>query len=66
MAPPTLKAKLAIAAVSSSNIADPDTAVVYVYNPVNGTTVVEGTAVTTNNNQCNSPGSNAISFVVSP
>jgi hypothetical protein len=54
------------AAVSSSNIADPDTAVVYVYNPVNGTTVVEGTAVTTNNNQCNSPGSNAISFVVSP
>ena len=55
------------AEVSSSNIATADTAVVYVYTPANsGQNVVTGTSVTANSNQCNAPGSNSISFTVSP
>lgn len=55
------------ASVSSSNLADPDTAVVYVYNPASTTeSIAVGTTVATNNNQCSSPGSNSISFTVSP
>ena len=55
------------AAVSSAQIAQPDTALVYVYSPVGGTkTVGTGTVTTTNNNSCSAPGSNEVSFTVSP
>jgi hypothetical protein len=55
------------AAVSATQIAQPDTAVVYVYNPASGTqTVGSGSITSTNNNSCSSQGSNAVSFTVSP
>jgi hypothetical protein len=55
------------AAVPSSNIAYPDTAVVYVYNPANTSESVSvGTTVATSNNGCGSQGSNSQSFTVSP
>jgi hypothetical protein len=50
------------AAISSSQIAEPDTAVVYVYNPVNGTTLTSGSIASTNSNSCSPRGSNAVSF----
>lgn len=55
------------AAVSSSNVATPDTAVVYVYNPASTSqTIAGGTPITADNtNQCSSPGSNSVSFTVS-
>lgn len=55
-----------MATVNASNVATPDTALVYVYNPA-GSTVGVGTAITTtNSNGCGSPGSNSVSFTVSP
>jgi hypothetical protein len=55
------------ATVASTQIAQPDTAVVYVYNPLGGTqTVGTGTVTATNTNSCSAQGSNAVSFTVSP
>lgn len=55
------------AAISSTQIAQPDTAAVYVYNPTGGTETVGTTSVTaTNTNGCGARGSNAVSFTVSP
>jgi len=55
------------AEVSSTNIAGPDTAVVYVYNTTAGTqTVGTGSVTATNTNSCSAQGSNAVSFTVSP
>jgi hypothetical protein len=55
------------AEVFSTNIAGPDTAVVYVYNPTGGTQTVGTSPVTaTNSNSCSAKGSNAVSFTVSP
>jgi hypothetical protein len=57
-----------IATISSTQIAAPDTAVVYVYNPVPGIqTVGTGTTVTaTNSNGCGASGSNSLPFTVTP
>lgn len=53
--------------ISSANIAQPDTALVYVYNPTGGTqTLGTGSVTTTNTNGCSAQGSNAVSFTVSP
>jgi hypothetical protein len=55
------------ATISATQIAEPDTAVVYVYNPVPGTQTVNSTSVTASNtNSCGAKGSNAVSFTVSP
>ncbi len=55
------------AAISATQIAQPDTAVVYVYNPTGGTETVGTSSVTaTNSNGCSAQGSNAVSFTVSP
>jgi len=55
------------AAISATQIAQPDTALVYVYNPTSQGETSPTTGITaTNNNQCGSPGSNALSFAVSP
>lgn len=54
-------------AISSTQIAQPDTALVYVYNPTGGTqTVGTGPVTATNPNGCSAAGSNAVSFTVSP
>jgi hypothetical protein len=54
------------ASIPASDIATPDTAVVYVYNPgsTNNTTTV-GTIEATDNNQCGAAGSNRATFTVS-
>jgi len=55
------------ATVSSSQIAEPDAALVYVYNPLPGTQTVGSTSITTtNSNGCSAQGSNSVSFTVSP
>lgn len=55
------------AEVSSTNIAGPDTAVVYVYNPPAGSqTVGVGSIIPSNSNSCSAQGSNSVSFSVSP
>jgi hypothetical protein len=55
------------ATVSSTQIAQPDTASVYVYNNLSGTlTIGSGAAEATNSNGCSPPGSNEVSFTVSP
>jgi hypothetical protein len=55
------------AEVSSTNIAGPDTAVVYVYNPPAGSqTVGVGSVIPSNSNSCSAQGSNSVSFSVSP
>ena len=56
------------AAIPSTDIAEPDTAVVYVYNPAsaNETTTVGSATATDNQNQCGAAGSNSESFTVSP
>jgi len=55
------------AAIPATDIAQPDTAVVFVYNPVSANqTVATGTIEAKNSNQCGASGSNAISFPVSP
>jgi len=54
------------AEVSSTNVAGPDTAVVYVYNPTGGTQAVAGSITATNPNSCSAQGSNSVSFTVSP
>jgi hypothetical protein len=56
-----------IATISATQLAQPDTAVVYVYNPVNGNQTVNSTSiVATNTNSCGAKGSNAVSFTVGP
>ena len=55
------------ASISAAQLATPDTAVVYVYNPLPGTQTVNSTSVVaTNSNGCGAKGSNAVSFTVSP
>lgn len=55
------------AAISATQIAQPDTATVYAYNPTGGTqTLGTGSVTATNTNSCSSQGSNAVSFTVSP
>jgi hypothetical protein len=55
------------AEVSSTNIAGPDAAVVYVYNPPAGSqTVGVGSVIPSNSNSCSAQGSNSVSFSVSP
>jgi hypothetical protein len=55
------------AAISSTQVAQPDTALVYAYNPTGGTeTVGTGSVTATNPNGCSAAGSNAVSFTVSP
>jgi len=55
------------ATISATQIAQPDTAVVYVYNPTSGTQTVGSTSVTTtNSNGCSAQGSNEVSLTVSP
>jgi hypothetical protein len=55
------------AEISSTNIAGPDTAVVYVYNTTPGTqTIGTGSVAATNPNGCSAAGSNSVSFTVSP
>ncbi len=55
------------AAISATQIAQPDTAKVYVYNPTGGTqTVGTGSSTATNTNSCSAEGSNAVTFTVAP
>jgi hypothetical protein len=55
------------ATISATQIAQPGTAEVYVYNPVSGTqTVNSGTVTSTNTNSCSAQGSNEEPFTVSP
>ena len=55
------------AAISATQVAQPDTAVVYVYNPTGGIqTVGTGSVTASNTNSCSAAGSNAVSFTVSP
>jgi len=55
------------ATIPATDLAQPDTAVVFVYNPVSANqTVATGTVEATNSNQCGASGSNAISFPISP
>jgi hypothetical protein len=55
------------AAISATQIATPDTASVYVYNPVGGVeTVGTGSVTASSSNSCGAKGSNAVSFTVSP
>jgi hypothetical protein len=55
------------AAISATQIAQPDTALVYVYNPTGGIqTVGTGSVTASNTNSCSAEGSNAVSFAVSP
>jgi hypothetical protein len=54
------------AAIPEADVADPDTAVVFVYNPVNANqTVASGTVEASDQNGCGATGSNAKSFTVS-
>jgi len=53
--------------ISSTQIAQPDTALVYVYNPTGGIqTVGTGSVTASNTSSCGAAGSNAVSFTVSP
>ena len=55
------------AAISATQIAQPDTALVYVYNPTGGIqTVGTGSVTASNTNSCSAAGSNSVSFTVSP
>jgi IPT/TIG domain len=55
------------AAISATQVAQPDTALVYAYNPTGGTeTVGTGSVTASNADGCNAAGSNAVSFTVSP
>lgn len=55
------------ATISATQIAQPDTALVYVYNPLPGIhTVGTGSVTATSSNGCGASGSNAVSFTVSP
>lgn len=54
-------------AISSTQVAQPDTALVYVYNPTGGIqTVGTGSVTASSSNSCSAAGSNAVSFTVSP
>jgi hypothetical protein len=54
-------------AISATQIAEPDTALVYVYNPTGGIqTVGTGSVSASTSNSCSAAGSNEVSFTVSP
>jgi hypothetical protein len=62
-----VNSKQLTAAISATQIAQPDKVVVYVYNPTGGTQTVGSSQVTASNtNSCSAAGSNAESFTVSP
>ncbi len=63
-----VNSKQLTAAISATQIAQPDTAVVYVYNPTSSgvQTVGTGSVTATNSNSCSAQGSNSLSFTVSP
>ena len=63
-----VNSKQLTAAISATQIGQPDTVVVYVYNPTTGgtQTVGTGSVTATNTNSCSAQGSNAVSFTVSP
>lgn len=53
------------ASIPGSDIAQPDTAVVYVYNAANASEKTSvGPVTATDNNQCGAAGSNSVSFTV--
>jgi hypothetical protein len=55
------------ASVPDSDIAQPDTALVYVYNPASGSeSVATGPVQATDNTGCGAAGSNSASFTISP
>jgi hypothetical protein len=55
------------ASIPGTDIATPDTAVVFVYNPASGNqTVATGTVEATDNNGCGAAGSNSESFTIRP
>jgi hypothetical protein len=55
------------ATVPGTDIAQPDTALVYVYNPAGAnTTVSTGTVEATDNTECGAAGSNSAPFTISP
>jgi hypothetical protein len=55
------------ATISAAQIAQPDTALVYAYNPTGGTqTLGKGSVTATKTNSCSTEGSNSVSFTVSP
>jgi hypothetical protein len=55
------------ASIPGTDIATPDTAVVFVYNPANANqTVTTGTIEASDNTGCGAAGSNSASFTVSP
>ena len=54
-------------AISATQVAQPDTALIYVYNPTGEAETVGTSQVTaTNTNGCSAAGSNGVSFTVSP
>jgi hypothetical protein len=62
-----VNSKQLTATIPATDLAQPDTAVVFVYNPASTTqTVATGTVEATNANGCGANGSNATSFPVSP
>jgi hypothetical protein len=62
-----VSSKQLTAAVPGTDIAQPDTAVVYVYNPASANqTVATGTVEATNTGNCGASGSNSASFTISP
>jgi hypothetical protein len=55
------------AAIPATQVAQPDTALVYAYNPTGGTqTLGAGSVTTSNTDGCSAAGSNALPFTVSP
>jgi hypothetical protein len=55
------------ATIPATDLSQPDTAVVFVYNPAStDQTVAAGTVEATGSNGCGASGSNAISFPISP
>jgi IPT/TIG domain len=55
------------AVISATQVAQPDTALVYAYNPTGGTeTLGTGSLTASNADGCNAAGSNAVPFTVSP
>jgi hypothetical protein len=62
-----VNSKQLTATIPGTDIAQPDTAVVYVYNPVNSNqTVSTGTVQATDTTGCGANGSNSASFTISP
>ncbi|MGD0986986.1 MAG: IPT/TIG domain-containing protein [Candidatus Sulfotelmatobacter sp.] len=62
-----VNSKQLTATIPATDVAQPDTAVVFVYNPVSANqTVATGTVEATDSNGCGAAGSNSTSFTISP